>query len=79
MVEESMSKALDNGNKLKTELDEAKDELNVLKRATKTGAKDAQEVHEVKSKNDELQKDLDRLNSLAIANQREQNALDVRN
>merc|ERR1719154_3658 len=48
-----------------------------MKRATKTGAKDAQEVHETKSKNDELLREIDRLKSLAEAKQREQNALDV--
>lgn len=76
-VEESLVKALENGTKLKTDLDEAKDELKVLKRATKTGAKDAQEVHEVKYKNDELLKEINRLSSVATANQRENNALDV--
>jgi len=76
-AEESLVKALETGAKLKTDLDEAKDELKVLKRATKTGAKDAQEVHEVKSKNDELLKEIDRLSSVATANQRENDALDV--
>jgi len=76
-VEENLSQALDRSTKMKSELDEAKDELKVLKRATKNGAKDAQEMHETKSKNDELLREIERLKSLAEANQREQNALDV--
>jgi len=76
-VEESLCKALDNSKKVEIELEEAKNEIKVLKRATKNSAKDAQEVHEGKSKIEELQKEIDRLNSLAEANQREQNALDV--
>jgi len=63
--------------KYKAELEETKDELKVLKRAAKTGAKDAQEVIEVKAKNEELSKEVDRLNSVALVNSTEQGALGV--
>merc|ERR1712013_298217 len=75
--EENLFKAEEGQEKLKTELDEAKDELKVLKRAAKTGAKDAQEVLELKSKNGELSKEVERLNSIAFVSSREQGALDV--
>ena len=60
----------ENGASLKADLDEAKDELKVLKRAYNTGTKDAQKVHEVKSKDDELLKEIVRLSSVANVNQR---------
>eukprot|EP00092_Neocalanus_flemingeri_P032334 GFUD01035153.1.p1 GENE.GFUD01035153.1~~GFUD01035153.1.p1 ORF type:complete len:1912 (+),score=653.09 GFUD01035153.1:74-5809(+) len=77
LLEGNLSQALDKSTKLKAELDDARDETKVLKRATKNNAKDAQEVIETKSKNDSLQKEIDRLNSLAEANLREHNTLDV--
>merc|ERR1712126_777345 len=53
------------------------DEFIVLKQATNTAAIDAQEAHEYKIKNNELTKELERLNSVLDASQRENNALDV--
>ena len=75
--EENLFKAEEGREKLRMELDEAKDELKVLKRAAKTGAKDAQEVLELKSKNGELSKEVERLNSVAFVSSREQGALDI--
>ena len=48
-----------------------------MKKATKNSAKEALEASEIKSKNDELGKELSRLKSIVEANNREQNALDV--
>merc|ERR1712142_505109 len=77
MDEEKLSKVVESESRLKLELEETKGELKVLKKATKTGAKDAQEVIEIKAKNDELLKEIDRLNSVAIDKSREQGAISV--
>jgi len=75
--EGSLSKAVEDGAKLKAELNEARGEVKVLKMAAKTGAKDAQEVHETKAKNDDLTKEIDRLKAVASASSRENDALGV--
>jgi len=76
-LESELSYSNESCGKLKTELDEARGEVIVLKQATKTAAKDAQEAHEYRIKNDELTRELERLNSVLDASQRENDALDV--
>ena len=63
--------------KLKEEVNESKGEIKALKKATKESAKEALEVSEVKSMNDDLKKENDRLQSIVKAEAREQNALDL--
>ena len=76
-LENELSNSNESCVKLKTELNEARGEVVVLKQATKTAAIDAQEAHEYKIKNNELTKELERLNSVLDASQRESDALDV--
>merc|ERR1712241_935425 len=59
------------------ELEESQDEVKILKRSSKESAKEAVLHHEIKTKNAELQKELDRLKPLVEARQREEAALDL--
>merc|ERR1712241_1463539 len=59
------------------ELEESQDEVKILKRSSKESAKEAGLHHEIKTKNAELQKELDRLKPLVEARQREEAALDL--
>ena len=63
--------------KLKAEVEDFKDEVKALKKATKNSAKEALEASELKSQNEELKKELERLKVLMDAHKREEDALDV--
>jgi len=76
-LESELEKVNQKVKSMKAELDESCDELKILKRSSKEAAREANVHHDIKMKNAELEKELERLKPLNEARQREEAALDV--
>lgn len=75
--EKEAAEAVTKAQTLKTALREAQDEVRVLKRATKNSALESQQLAEETVKVKQLEKDLERAQSLLDARTREDGALDL--